>query len=82
MASPHVAGLVACLLTEGKSSHRGGKLAKAKSIRNSLNDIAIDIGAEGIDNETGLGFVTYLDGTEFDAILPRGDKRLHSAVVN
>jgi subtilisin family serine protease len=75
MACPHVAGLVACLITNGS----------ANTIRQKLNEIAIDIGAEGIDKATGVGFATYLNETAFDELLPRrtakGGPRLYSAVV-
>ncbi|CAB9530509.1 Subtilisin-like protease 1 (Fragment) [Seminavis robusta] len=77
MASPHVAGLVACLMTNGKTN--------SNNIRETLNDISIDIGTEGMDNETGVGFATYLDEGAFDELLPRGAskpvKQLYSAVV-
>lgn len=32
---------------------------------------AIDIAAEGVDNATGVGFLTYLTPGEFDQFLPR-----------
>jgi major intracellular serine protease len=63
MACPHVAGLVACLMTDGKAS--------AQNIRKLMDDLAIDIDAVGFDNATGVGFVTGLDEESFDQILPR-----------
>jgi len=80
MACPHVAGLIACLMTNGKT--------KAESIRKKLNELSIDIGTEGIDNATGIGFVTYLEEEAFDEVLPRGSiaggktKEMYSAVVS
>ena len=77
MACPHVAGLVACLLTNGKT--------KASQMRQALNRLAVDIGTVGRDNATGVGFATYLDEGSFDQMLPRGastpKKQLFSAVV-
>ena len=68
MASPHVAGLIAALLT----NHR---LKGDKAVRQALTTkYALDIAADGLDNATGLGFVTYLKAAEFDALLPRGKK--------
>lgn len=64
MASPHVAGLVACLLTGGIST---------ASIRQQLNDLSIDINAIGVDNETGVGFPTYLDKSSFHQIFGRAN---------
>lgn len=63
MACPHVAGLIACLLTNQDSP--------PSSIGFLLNDLAIDIDALGVDDSTGVGFVTYLNESTFDAILPR-----------
>jgi len=63
MATPHVCGLVAALMT------KGGKYSDVikddASLREVLNeDFVRDIGAKGPDNETGLGFLTYLDESE------------------
>jgi hypothetical protein len=66
MASPHVAGLVACLLTNGQTT---------ASIRQRLNELAIDIDAEGVDNATGVGFPTYLDRDSFDQMFRVGDAK-------
>jgi Subtilase family/PhoD-like phosphatase len=63
MACPHVAGLVACLMTNGLNS--------ADRIRDTLDRLAIDIDVAGIDNATGVGFVTYLDEGAFDQVMPR-----------
>jgi subtilisin family serine protease len=53
MAAPHVTGLVAALLSNGKTHTN-------KSLRKLLNKYAIDIGAKGPDTSTGVGFVTFL----------------------
>lgn len=72
MAAPHACGLMACLVQK-----HGG----TDNIRQVLNDsYVIDIAAEGIDNETGVGFLTYLDTGAFDELLPR--KKLAEAKVN
>ena len=80
MACPHVAGLVACLMSNGKTV--------PTKIRQKLNELAIDIGTEGVDNATGVGFVTYLTGdNSLDQLLPRklskpGAKNLYAVVVS
>lgn len=66
MACPHVCGLLACLL------QKHGLETSDNELRLILNrEYAIDIGKEGVDNETGVGFLSYLDESAFDAILPR-----------
>mmetsp|Transcript_3921 Transcript_3921/g.5155 ORF Transcript_3921/g.5155 Transcript_3921/m.5155 type:complete len:312 (-) Transcript_3921:222-1157(-) len=63
MAAPHACGLMACLVQK-----HGG----TKELRKIMNDnYAIDIASEGIDNETGFGLLSFLDGAEFDTLLPR-----------
>lgn len=82
MASPHVAGLVACLMTNERIKSSGGNAVA--TIRKILSEShAIDIAAEGIDKATGVGFVTYLDETAFDKLFPRksGSKVLYQAKV-
>ena len=65
MASPHVAGLIAASMTNGQ-------LKGDKAVREALTTkYALDIDAEGLDKASGLGFVTYLKGAEFDVFLPR-----------
>ncbi|CAB9530511.1 Subtilisin-like protease 1 (Fragment) [Seminavis robusta] len=64
MACPHVAGLIACLMTNGQ-------YYSADRLRNRLDRLAIDIDVAGVDNATGVGFVTYLDEDSFDKIMPR-----------
>jgi hypothetical protein len=68
MATPHVCGLVAALMT------KGGKYSDIikddASLRELLNEKYVrDIGAKGPDNETGLGFLTYLDESESEWFL-------------
>jgi len=65
MASPHVAGLCACLMTDGRIQ---GNDALRKILDESH---AIDIATEGRDNATGIGFLSYLDEAAFDQLLPR-----------
>jgi len=75
MASPHVAGLVCCLLTGGRIKNDGNTL------RQVLNEShAIDINAAGIDNATGVGFLTYLDEGAFDELLPRKETMIPAKV--
>lgn len=69
MASPHVAGFIACLMTDGRI--KGDGRARDKAVRDILKTKALDIAAAGRDNATGVGFLTYLDETAFDQLLPR-----------
>eukprot|EP00555_Chaetoceros_dichaeta_P010775 CAMPEP_0198264100 /NCGR_PEP_ID=MMETSP1447-20131203/14840_1 /TAXON_ID=420782 /ORGANISM="Chaetoceros dichaeta, Strain CCMP1751" /LENGTH=310 /DNA_ID=CAMNT_0043952941 /DNA_START=52 /DNA_END=984 /DNA_ORIENTATION=+ len=65
MACPHVAGLIAALLS-GDSDFGKNKEVK-RNLCKLLNDkYLMDIGQPGRDNESGLGFLTYLDATEFN----------------
>lgn len=81
MASPHVAGLIACLMTNGRIKNEGEKTDD--TLRKILNEShAIDIASEGIDNATGVGFLTYLDEGAFDELLPRRKGMLSAAKVN
>ena len=68
MATPHVCGLVAALMTkDGKYSK---KIKDDKSLRKLLNkNFVRDIGVKGADKETGLGFLTFLDESEDDWFL-------------
>lgn len=54
MATPHVTGLIACLLSNSKtySDAELRKILKEKYL--------VDIGSKGYDKQTGEGFVTYL----------------------
>ena len=74
MASPHACGLMACLLQKHGGSGDLRKIVEEAQV--------IDIAAEGIDNATGVGFLTYLDEGAFDEILPRtASKKLTPARV-
>lgn len=75
MASPHVCGLICCLLTDGRIKNDDNALRKILD-----ESHAIDINAVGIDNATGVGFLTYLDEDAFDELLPR--EKLVPAKVN
>ncbi|CAB9516417.1 hypothetical protein SEMRO_781_G201600.1 [Seminavis robusta] len=39
-------------------------------IYDTLDGLAIDIDVAGVDNATGIGFVTYLDEEAFDKVMP------------
>jgi subtilisin family serine protease len=70
MASPHVAGFIACLMTNGRIKNDWVKTDC--TVRKIVNDsYVIDIATAGIDTATGVGFVTYLGESAFDALLPR-----------
>jgi len=64
MAAPHIAGVIAALMTNGGYKNSGNKLKK-----DLASKYAIDIGAKGKDNSTGVGFVTFLSETEFDDLM-------------
>jgi len=65
MASPHVAGLIAALLSGDNSF--GEKKGVRRNMLKLLNEMfLIDIGQPGFDNESGLGLLTYLTKDEFD----------------
>lgn len=64
MAAPHVAGLIAALLSNDGSRHKPAALKKILSSR-----YAVDIGAEGRDSSTGVGFVTFLSKEELEHFL-------------
>mmetsp|Transcript_22271 Transcript_22271/g.36869 ORF Transcript_22271/g.36869 Transcript_22271/m.36869 type:complete len:329 (-) Transcript_22271:235-1221(-) len=54
MACPHVAGLIAAIITTDKTNVR----------QRLTEEYAVDIGIPGQDVSTGLGFVTYLNGED------------------
>ena len=74
VASPHACGLLACLM------QKYGALPKDFRRKLMLSHV-IDIGAEGIDNETGVGLLTYLTAREFDDLLPRGQYSGYSDAI-
>jgi len=63
MATPHVCGLVAALLT--KDGPYREDVNDDESLRELLEKFTIDIGVKGPDNATGLGFLSYLNFEEF-----------------
>ncbi|KAL7527565.1 hypothetical protein ACHAXR_002013 [Thalassiosira sp. AJA248-18] len=67
MAAPHVTGLIAALMTNGSYKNNGKKLRK-----DLASKYAIDIGAKGKDNSTGVGFLTFLSKTEFNQQIQKG----------
>lgn len=68
MACPHVAGLIAALLSEGRFKDTGNK--KDDFVRKVLETYhCFDIDVVGPDNAAGLGFVTYLKKDEFAALI-------------
>ena len=76
MASPHVCGLVCCLMTDGRIKNDD------KALRKILDEShAIDIGTVGIDNATGVGFLTYLDEDAYNALLPKEEGLIPAKVT-
>jgi subtilisin family serine protease len=61
MACPHVAGLIAAIMTKTKGNIR----------QRLTDDYAKDIGIPGKDVATGLGFVTYLNREDLSAAFER-----------
>lgn len=65
MATPHVCGLITALMTKG--GKYADDITNDKSCRAFLNkNCLIDVGVEGRDDATGLGFLTYLSKDEFE----------------
>ena len=70
MASPHVAGLIAALFSNGRIVNVGNKTDG--KLRETLNGTyCVDIDVEGRDNNTGLGFLTALDATAYARALQK-----------
>ena len=68
MAAPHVAGLIAALLQDVLKS-LGSRKYKDEIMRCVLRKSrVIDIGVKGMDTATGVGFLTYLNTEDFDAL--------------
>lgn len=66
MACPHVCGFLTALLTKGGEYE--GTIKDDESCRDLINDkFLIDIGREGKDRSTGLGYLTYLTKDEFES---------------
>jgi len=65
MAAPHVAGLIAALLSEGSVR------PNEKELRRMLTEkYAIDVGVKGPDHSTGVGFLTYISKDEVETMVP------------
>ena len=70
-AAPHVAGLIAALLQDVLKSS-GSRKSKDEIMRCVLkNSRVIDIGVKGTDTATGVGFLTYLNTKDFDALMEK-----------
>mmetsp|Transcript_13667 Transcript_13667/g.28653 ORF Transcript_13667/g.28653 Transcript_13667/m.28653 type:complete len:307 (+) Transcript_13667:361-1281(+) len=67
MACPHVCGLLTALLDKEDNPVKGDAAMRAL-----LTKYTIDIGVKGPDNVTGLGFLTFLTKSEFDALFSPG----------
>jgi major intracellular serine protease len=59
MASPHVAGLIAALLSSSNCKNLSDEELRKLIFEKHL----VDIGAKGFDKKSGDGFVTYLPGS-------------------
>jgi subtilisin family serine protease len=67
MAAPHVCGFVTALMTEGGAY--SDRIKDDASLRKLIDEEFLkDIGVKGPDNETGLGFLTYLTNAEYSDI--------------
>ena len=65
MAPPYVCGFITALMTEGGAYD--DIIKDDASLRDLLNDkFVVDIGSNGTDNASGLGFLTYLSEEEFE----------------
>ena len=66
MVPPHVCGFItAALMTKGGAYD--DIIKDDASLRDLLNDkFVVDIGSNGTDNASGLGFLTYLSEEEFE----------------
>lgn len=66
MTSPYVCGFITALMTEG-GAYDDIMIKDDASLRHLLNDkVVVDIGSDGTDNATRLGFLTYLSEEEFE----------------
>ena len=71
MAAPHVDGLIAALLQDMLKSS-GSRKSTDETMRSVLkNSRVIDIGVKGMDTATGVGFLTYLNTKDFDALMEK-----------
>jgi len=71
MATPHVCGFVAALMT--KDGNYSDIITNDESLRTLLDENFVrDIGEKGPNNSTGKGFLTYLNETEFQDLWSSG----------
>lgn len=64
MAAPHVTGLIAALLSKDDPTSLVG-YSSCDMLRKDLSaNFSVDIGTEGTDEATGVGFATYLNHEE------------------
>jgi subtilisin family serine protease len=71
MACPHVAGLIAALLSDERLIFEPGS-KKDDFVREHLEKYhVVDIEKVGPDNATGIGFLTYLDKDEYEELISR-----------
>ena len=64
-----MAGLIAALMTNGSYKNNPQELRK-----DLTSKFAIDIGEEGRDNSTGVGFVTFLSKTDFNQFFQKHER--------
>lgn len=69
MACPHVAGLIAALMTNGRLKFNAGEKKDDFVCEHLEKYHCVDIDIEGRDSSTGVGFLTYLDKEEYEALL-------------
>ena len=71
MAAPHVAGWIAALLQDMLKSSGSRKSNEETMCCVLKNSWVIDIGVKGMDKAMGLGFLTYLNTKDFDALMEK-----------
>jgi hypothetical protein len=81
MASPHVCGFIAAILSgwdegweeqtlEQEEGEEKPTIRKDRRLRKFLEKKhIIDIGVSGRDDHTGVGFLTFLDKGEYDGLI-------------
>ena len=71
MAHPHMVGLIVALLQDVlklSGSHKSKDKIMCCILKNSW---VIDIGIKGMDMAMGVGFLTYLNTKDFDALMEK-----------
>jgi hypothetical protein len=79
MASPHVCGFIAAILTgwdegwqEETREDEKPTIRKDRRLRKYLETKhIIDINVSGRDDDTGVGFLTFLDKGEYDGLIDK-----------